>query len=163
MAEEHVALRHARLAFSALIYSTKVESRAKEIAFLYYGTTLRELRLLLDKPLTHIESNVAVAISLQLSSFDVNYILKRLTVVLPGGYKQMFSAPSRRCAYTAILFNSCTTMLDRNRALVTRMVLHSGRLLLFLNIQGNNVTQSLETRECPNPAATQTHARHKRH
>jgi hypothetical protein len=72
MAEEHLALRYSRLAFSALIYSTKAQERAKEIALLYYAATLRELRLFLSKPLNQIECNVAVAISLQLASFDVN-------------------------------------------------------------------------------------------
>jgi hypothetical protein len=75
MAEEHLALRYSRLAFSALIYSTKAELRAKEIAMLYYAATVRELRLFLNKPLNQIESNVAVATALQLASFDVNLSL----------------------------------------------------------------------------------------
>jgi hypothetical protein len=70
MAEEHLALRYSRLAFSALIYST--ELRAKEIAFLYYAATIREMRLFLNNPLNQIESNVAAVIAMQLASFNVN-------------------------------------------------------------------------------------------
>ena len=46
-----MSLQHAMVAFSALIYSIKVNHRAREIAFLYYSVALRELRLLLDKPI----------------------------------------------------------------------------------------------------------------
>jgi Fungal specific transcription factor domain len=140
MAEEHIALQHARLAFSALIYSTKVDSRAKEIAFLYYAATLREFRLLLNTPLNQKESDVAVATSLQLSSFDVRVDYDKLMVVFRWGYKKMFPPPSRRRPYIGTLFNPLTTMLHSHRAVVTRMVLHPGRLLLFHNFQGNNVT-----------------------
>jgi hypothetical protein len=72
MAEHSTALRYAVLAFSALIFSIKVESAPKELAYFYYAIALRELRFLLDSPLEPKETHVAVATTLQLSSFDVS-------------------------------------------------------------------------------------------
>lgn len=74
IAEMADVLQHAMVAFSALIYSIKENYRAREIAFLYYSVALRELRLLLDKPMMDMtDCFVAVATALQLSSFDVSY------------------------------------------------------------------------------------------
>jgi hypothetical protein len=72
MAEASDALRHAVVAFSALIYSMKVNRAAREQAFLYYAIALKELRALLDKfPMTVDECHIAIATALQLSAFDV--------------------------------------------------------------------------------------------
>ena len=74
MAEELDAMRHALVAFSALIYSIKIHSDARVIAFIYYAISLQELHTLLNKPVTDMamwEWQGAVATALQLSTFDV--------------------------------------------------------------------------------------------
>ena len=76
LAEHSEALRHAIVAFSALVYSFKVDKAAREVACLYYELALRGLRVLLDKfPMSLNECFIAVATALQLSSFDVYYPL----------------------------------------------------------------------------------------
>lgn len=75
MAEVSDTLRHAVVAFSALIYSMKVDRAAREQAFLYYAIALKQLRSLLDKsPMTVEERHIAIATALQLSAFDVRII-----------------------------------------------------------------------------------------
>ena len=76
IAEQCDALRHGMVAFSALIYSVKVDSSAREQAFLYYGVSLQQFRLLLDKFLTEAEYQAAVATALQLATFDVYSLSK---------------------------------------------------------------------------------------
>ena len=74
MAEELDSMRHALVAFSALIYSIKIHPDARVIAFMYYAKALQELRALLDKPPEDMEMwewQGAVATALQLSTFDV--------------------------------------------------------------------------------------------
>jgi hypothetical protein len=75
MAEKSDTLRHSVVAFSALIYSMKIDRAAREQAFLYYSMSLQQLRVLLDDdPTTTEEKHIAIAIALQLSSFDVRSI-----------------------------------------------------------------------------------------
>ena len=72
MAERSDALLHAVIAFSALIYSTRVDRTAREQAFLYYAMSLQQLRLLLSEAALDGEaSQIALATALQLSAFDV--------------------------------------------------------------------------------------------
>ena len=77
MSEKCDALRHAIVAFSALIYSMKIDLAAREQAFLYYALALQQLRALLDEmerdsgDVTDGEYQVAIATALQLSVFDV--------------------------------------------------------------------------------------------
>lgn len=72
MAAESDSMRHALLAFSALIYSIKVHPPARVDAFLYYSMALGELHELLGKaPMELWECQAAIATALQLSSFDV--------------------------------------------------------------------------------------------
>ena len=72
MAERSDALRHAVVAFSALIYSMRIDRTAREQAFLYYAMSIQQLRLLLSETALDGEaSHIAVATALQLSSFDV--------------------------------------------------------------------------------------------
>jgi hypothetical protein len=72
MAEESDAMRHALVAFSALIYSIKIHPPARVDAFLYYAMALRELHDLLGKaPMELWECQAAIATALQLSCFDV--------------------------------------------------------------------------------------------
>ena len=68
MAEQCECLRHALVAFSALIYSIKTNPDAREVAFCYYAMALQELRSMLD---TEFECHVVVATVLQLSAIDV--------------------------------------------------------------------------------------------
>lgn len=68
MAEQCECLRHAMVAFSALIYSIKTNPDAREVAFCYYAMALQELRSMLD---TEFECHVVVATVLQLSAIDV--------------------------------------------------------------------------------------------
>lgn len=72
MAATSLALRHALVAFSALVYSIKVVGSSGEVAFFYYALALKELRIFLDGPLSPEECNVAIATALQLSSFEVH-------------------------------------------------------------------------------------------
>ena len=71
LAEHCDALRHGMVAFSALIYSVKIDSSAREQAFVYYGVSLQQFRLLLEKLSTEVEYQAAVATALQLAAFDV--------------------------------------------------------------------------------------------
>lgn len=73
LAETSDALQHAMVAFSALIFSIKINHRAREIALLYYSVALRQLRLSLDKSdMDMTDCFTSVATALQLSSFDVS-------------------------------------------------------------------------------------------
>lgn len=72
MADESQSMRHALIAFSALIYSIKIHHSARVDAFLYYSKALIELHQLLGKsPMELWECQAAIATALQLSSFDV--------------------------------------------------------------------------------------------
>ena len=72
MAADSPALKHALVAFSALIYSLKIDRGAREQAFLYYALALQQLRELLNTiPTDTEECQVAIATALQLSTFDV--------------------------------------------------------------------------------------------
>lgn len=72
MAQGSDALRHAVVAFSALIYSIKGDRTAREQAFENYELSLQQLRVLLDKaPMTIEERQAATVTALQLATFDV--------------------------------------------------------------------------------------------
>jgi hypothetical protein len=72
MVEQSDALRDAVVAFSALIYSIKIDRSARVQAFLYYTLALRQLRIILDQDGMDVEEcYMAVATALQLASFDV--------------------------------------------------------------------------------------------
>jgi hypothetical protein len=72
MAEQCECLRYALVAFSALIYSIKVNPSARQIAFYYYAMSLKGLRSILD---TDIEYNSLIATALLLSAIDVSPFL----------------------------------------------------------------------------------------
>jgi len=72
MAERSEALRHAVVAFSALIYSLRIDRTVREQAFIYYAIALQELGIVLRQhEMTVDESHIAIATALQLSGFDV--------------------------------------------------------------------------------------------
>ena len=72
MAEHSGALQDAVVAFSALIYSMKIDRSVRVQAFVYYTSALRQLRVILDQDSMDIkECHMAVATALQLASFDV--------------------------------------------------------------------------------------------
>ena len=72
MIEQSSALRDAVVAFSALIYSVKIDRSARVLAFLYYASALQQLRVLLDQVTLNIdECHLALATILHLASFDV--------------------------------------------------------------------------------------------
>ena len=71
IAEESNALYFGLVAFSALIYSLRIDSTVRHTAFRFYALTVQELRLLLDKPMDQKECLIATACAMQLSSFDV--------------------------------------------------------------------------------------------
>ena len=48
MADPSIALRYGVVAFSALVYSMKIDHTARQFAFFYYANSLKELRQLLD-------------------------------------------------------------------------------------------------------------------
>ena len=75
MAERSDALRHAVVAFSALIYSMRIDRTAREQAFLYYAMSIQQLRLLLSEATLDEEAtHMTIATALQLSSFDVRSV-----------------------------------------------------------------------------------------
>jgi hypothetical protein len=71
MAATSLALRHALVAFSALVYSYKGAGMARQVAFFYYAMALKEMRQFLEGSSIPEECNVAIAAALQLSSFEV--------------------------------------------------------------------------------------------
>ena len=72
LSEDYDALRHAVVAFSALIYSMKVNSVATRPALLYYTIALKQLRADLEKMPTAVsDCHAAIATALQLAAFDV--------------------------------------------------------------------------------------------
>jgi len=72
MVDQSNALRDAVVAFSALIYSIKIDRSARVQAFLYYTSALKQLRALLDQVTLNVdECHMAIATALQLASFDV--------------------------------------------------------------------------------------------
>ena len=72
MIQQPSALRDAVVAFSALIYSMKIDRSARVLAFLYYTSALQQLRVLLDQVTLSVdECHMAIATALQLASFDV--------------------------------------------------------------------------------------------
>jgi len=72
LSEDYDALRHAVVAFSALIYSMKVNSVATTPALLYYTIALKQLRADLEKmPIVMNDCHAAIATALQLAAFDV--------------------------------------------------------------------------------------------
>lgn len=73
MAEQFDALRFAMAAFSALIYSVKIDIAERERALLYYSIALYELRLRLQTSPNNIAEYLGtVATVLLLSTFDVS-------------------------------------------------------------------------------------------
>jgi hypothetical protein len=72
MTERSSTLRHAVVAFSALIYSIKGDRIAREQAFENYEISIQQLRVLLDRaPMTVEERQAATVTALALASFDV--------------------------------------------------------------------------------------------
>jgi hypothetical protein len=73
MAQNSVSLRDSLVAFSALIYSLKVDSKALQFAFLYYSMALDKLRHFLTYiPYDSSEVAAAIATSLQMAALDVH-------------------------------------------------------------------------------------------
>ena len=74
VSEQFNPLRHAMVAFSALIYSMQINPSARTQAFLYYAVTLQELQKVLDRlPDSVAEYQGILATALQLSTFDVDF------------------------------------------------------------------------------------------
>ena len=72
MVQQSNALCNAVVAFSALIYSIKIDHFTRVQAFTYYALALQQLRQLLDQTTMNIdECHMAIATSLQLACFDV--------------------------------------------------------------------------------------------
>jgi len=126
MAEGSDALRHAVVAFSALIYSIKGDRSAREQAFGNYEISLQQLRVLLDKsPLTDVERQAATVTALQLASFDVFLPSIPLTLALFRRRRKLFSTPAGRRAYNTKVFGSSSTLFKPNRPIGLGMVLQS--------------------------------------
>ena len=80
MVQQPGALCDAVVAFSALIYSLKIDRSARVLAFCYYTSALQQLRVLLDQDVLSVhESHMAIATVLQLASFDVFTVRMKLT------------------------------------------------------------------------------------
>lgn len=74
MAEESNAVYFGLIAFSALIYSLKIDPTARHAAYRFYSFTVTELRSLIDKPMDGKECQIATVCAMQLSSFDVHFL-----------------------------------------------------------------------------------------
>src|SRR5437762_10393577 len=76
MTRQSSPLEHAVAGFSSLVYSVHVDHRAKSFAFIYYAEALRGVQELLNRLVSGIEDSpsVAIAMVLQLVSFEVHYI-----------------------------------------------------------------------------------------
>src|SRR5204863_6788008 len=102
LAEHSDALRHAMIAFSALIYSFKLNHDARPVACWYYERAVHDLRVSLNiSPMSMTECLTAVSTALQLSSFEVCYIfISGLTALeIFGRLRQVFSTSPRSCKY----------------------------------------------------------------
>jgi hypothetical protein len=75
MAEDSLALQYAMVAFSALVYSAKVQRASDQVALHYYTLAIKELQPLLNE-IVHQKGEIALATALQLASFDVNSFLQ---------------------------------------------------------------------------------------
>ena len=72
MVQQSDALLNAVVAFSALIYSIKIDRSARVQAFSYYALALQQLRILLDQITMNVdEYHMTIATALQLACFDV--------------------------------------------------------------------------------------------
>ena len=72
MIEQSNALRDAVVAFSALIYSMKIDRSTRVLAFWCYTSAIQQLRVLLNRVTLSVdECHMALATALQLASFDV--------------------------------------------------------------------------------------------
>ena len=73
MAERSVPLQYAVAAFSALIYSVRVDSRAKEFAFICYAKAVRQLQQMINSVSMDSEDSVysTLATILELASVEV--------------------------------------------------------------------------------------------
>jgi hypothetical protein len=121
MADEYECLRHAMVAFSALIYSIKVTADARQLAFYYYSVALKELQSLLT---TKIDCNLVVASALQLSSIDVHHFeIHSLKLAILWRNKKMFTALKRRYKYIVKVFRPSSPMFVGTRTITIRMVL----------------------------------------
>ena len=70
MIEQSNALRDAVVAFSALIYSMKIDRSARVLAFLYYTSALQQLRVLLDQVTLNVdECHMALATAVTIGFF----------------------------------------------------------------------------------------------
>ena len=82
MVEQSNALCDAVVAFSALVYSMKIDHSARVQAFLYYTSALQQLRVLLDQTIMNVdEYHIAIATALQLASFDVFIISIKVLIL----------------------------------------------------------------------------------
>ena len=106
MAQGSDALRHAVVAFSALIYSIKGDRIAREQAFENYEISLQQLRVLLDKaPMTIEERQAATVTALQLATFDVlTPSVLWLILAVFRRCSKLFSTSARRSAYNTKVF-----------------------------------------------------------
>jgi hypothetical protein len=75
MAEDSLALQYAMVAFSALVYSAKVQRASDQMALHYYTLAIKELQPLLND-IVHQKGEIALATALQLASFDVSCFLQ---------------------------------------------------------------------------------------
>ena len=96
MVEQSDALRNAVVAFSALIYSVKIDRSARVQAFSYYALALQQLRILLDQITMNVdECHMAIATALQLACFDV--ITNSMTMLIDSVSSMIQSNVSDIC------------------------------------------------------------------
>lgn len=124
MGEESDALQYAICAFSALVYSVRVQQPIKELAFAFYAKALQQLRRSIDSSL------VAVATSLELCAFEVCPKTERTDSAI--FWRRRESIPSYpRSIKDHVADRSCHLLLDDPWPCPSRMVYAERGLLLF--------------------------------
>lgn len=122
MAERYPALQHAMIAFSALIYSLKVDPSARPFAFVHYSLALKELQDILNTyPFPEEEYHVVVATALQLSALDVRIsCLTRSDLLAPlRRHSKVLSACRKHFKSHAQVFKSRRSVLHCPRSCLT--------------------------------------------
>lgn len=81
MAEGCEALKFGMAAFSALLYSIRYDPAVKTFAFWFYSRALQEMAMLIKKPyLDAVDTQMAIASAMQLSTFDVTSVVYPLMI-----------------------------------------------------------------------------------
>ena len=151
MAEKSEALQLGMAAMAALIFSQRLDAGVKPVSFALYSLALKELQLMLNQPfLDDLETQIAIASAMQLSTFDVlpslafshfsllpftclayPSFVPLLTKAFRGRQFEMFSPHGRRRHNHAPIFLPHKTNFHTPKSVPVRMVLRLRRPFLY--------------------------------